>query len=266
MTRTASIWTKYSGTIEEAASRFGDHEGMSPERVCAWMSQFSDAHLPLAKKLLEQMRYLNATNIRTLSKRLVEMVADEVGLKPETTVFVPMSQTPGGGADLVARALRRVEAPFTPRMATMVDLMKPPETLETVVFVDDFSGTGDTLVEWWQTVEPIVRPLGAAVVFSALVMTSDAADRANDLGTAIAVDEVAVEANVFHDDNPQFDAAEKATILSYCKKTGCSNDFLRGYKKSGLILSFKHGCPNNSIPILWYSRKDWYELFQRRAL
>ena len=27
-----------------------------------------------------------------------------------------------------------------------------------------------------------------------------------------------------------------------------------GYGSCGLMISFQHGCPNNSIPILWYNR------------
>lgn len=270
MSRPASIWTEYSDTIESAAERFGDHEGMTPERVLQWLLQFEDADLPIAVKVLEEIRYLNTPNIRASSRNIVEIVDAEVEADSQRILFVPIS-TPGSGAELVARAIRDVENPFRPRMASMVDLARTDLGNEdalpaAIVFLDDFSGTADTFIEWWEVNESIIRPLGADVIFAALLMTSAAMERIRDLGTPIAIEELGPEANVFRNGHPRFTESDQETILSYCSQTGCSDKFLRGYGESGLLLAFKHGSPNNSIPLLWYSKKEWKELFRRSGL
>lgn len=266
MSRAAAVGAEHSGVVEGAAQRFGDHESMSESRVLKWMLQFEDEDLALAAKVLEHLRYFNANNIRNMTRQMVEMVVGETGATRGRSLFVPMTARPGGGSETVARALREVSQPFKPRLSTMVDLLDPPRSVETVVFVDDFSGTGNTLVDWWENVETLVRPLAATVVFAALVMTSDAADRARELGVTVAVEEMGAEANALHEGQAVFTASERATILNYCRKTGCSPSFMRGYGDSGLLVAFRHGCPNNSLPVLWYGGEAWAPLFHRRAL
>lgn len=266
MNRSASIAAEYSDAIEAAVELCSDHEGMSEARILRWVAQFSDEDLPLAAKLLSQLRYFNAMNIRSMTRQLVQLAEVEIGASSDNALFIPVSSVPGGGAETVARVLRSLRDPFRPNVATMVDLHEPPDDIDFLVFVDDFSGTGDTLASWWDNVETLVRPIGAASVFAALIMTSQALARASELGDAMSMVELGVEANVLHEESGVFEKAEQQRILDYCVRTGCSNRYLRGYGESGLLLAFTHGCPNNSLPILWYGGEEWTELFRRRAI
>lgn len=148
----------------------------------------------------------------------------------------------------------------------MVDLQDPPLDIDAVAFVDDFSGTADTLVSWWENVEALVRPLASRLLFSALVMTSGAVARAAEFSTPVPIVELGTEADALGDDHASFDASERKALLAYCEKTGCGEPFRRGYGDCGLLLAFRHGCPNNSLPILWYGDKGWATLFLRRAI
>jgi hypothetical protein len=148
----------------------------------------------------------------------------------------------------------------------MVDLAEGRDDVDVLVVVDDFSGTGDSLIEWWQNVETLVRPLAATVVFASLLMTTEAVSRADELGIAFPVVELGPEDNILLDSNDTFNSEEKKKILAYCRETGCSAPYIRGYGECALLLAFRHGCPNNSLPILWYGDKEWNELFLRRAI
>src|SRR5438046_1003961 len=131
MTRADAVGAEYAQAIEQAADRFADHEGMSGPRILNWMLQFSDEDLPLAAKVLGELTYFNATNLRGMTRNMVEMVLQEVQPTPSARVaFIPMSSKPGGGADTVARILRQMQAPVRPRVLTMVDLQDPPPDLE----------------------------------------------------------------------------------------------------------------------------------------
>ena len=63
-----------------------------------------------------------------------------------------------------------------------------------------------------------------------------------------------------------FSPEEKRSILTLCRDTRCSNDYIKGYGGCGLLVVFKHGCPNNSVPILWYDNQPhWERLFLRKS-
>jgi len=72
--------------------------------------------------------------------------------------------------------------------------------------------------------------------------------------------------DMFSEKSEIFSENEKETLLKYCEITGCPNNMVRGFKDCGLLLGFQHGCPNNSLPILWYDRNSWINLFHRRNI
>jgi hypothetical protein len=268
MASLAAVKAKCSSQIDQATARFRDHEGMNRKRVSNWLAQFSERDLTLANKILSQVQYIDAASIRSMTAELVQMIlSDAEGVDPSRIVFVPLSPAPGGGAQIVARVLRRITVPLAPRVSDMVDVQRmAPGDVDVLVFIDDFSGTGDTLADWWDNVEAIVRPLAARIVFGALVMTGPARTRAEQFATVTVVEQIGPASNVLSDDNKAFAQAEKARILLYCRRTRCSPSFLRGFGNCGLLLAFKHACPNNSLPILWYDARGWNTLFLRSAI
>jgi hypothetical protein len=262
----ASVEAEFSDAIQAALQRFGDHEDMSPGRILRWLMQFADDDLDLGQKILEEVHYLNSTNIRTMARNLAEAVRDEFGASEDRIVFVPIAQRPGGGADLVIRALRGMKEPFAPRVATMVDLPDLDRTtVDALIFVDDFSGTGDTVLEWWENVETLVRPVSSQVVIAALIMTIQAAEAASTIARTASVLQIGEEANVFAEASG-FTDIERQAILTYCEAMCSDPTYVRGYGECGLLLAFRHGCPDNSLPILWYSEEGWDPLFIRRAI
>ena len=59
---------------------------------------------------------------------------------------------------------------------------------------------------------------------------------------------------------------EKEVLIDCCRQTGCSEKYVKGLGDCGLLISLQHGCPNNSLPILWHNRKGWINLFHRRTI
>src|SRR6266508_3580143 len=130
-------------------------------------------------------------------------------------------------------------------------------TVDAVVFIDDFSGTGDTLVSWWDTVEPIVRPSNAAVFIGLLILRGAARPRLERFADVLAVTELDESANVLSDAAGMFSEEQREQLMEYCRQTRCGPRFERGYGDCGLLVVLKHGCPNNSLPILWCNNDEW---------
>jgi hypothetical protein len=266
MSRTTRIQSDHQTSLQQAAERFGDHENMSEGRVLRWLTQFADTDLNLAIRVIERIRYYNATNIRSMTRRLFEIARDELKRNGHKRVAFVAVGDPGSGSGIVARVLRDIlrGGPF--KLISMVDLGRyRPKELDAIVFIDDFSGTGSTLEKWWANVEALVRPTDAAVFVGLLVLNQPARAKIESFAEVLAVEEL-INRNVLADGNDDFSAPQKAALRSYCMKTGADSDYVSGFGNCGLLLAFRHGCPNNSLPVLWHEGKSWKPLFNRRAI
>jgi hypothetical protein len=271
MKRTTKILTEYQDDVDLALERFGDHEDMSEARLVRWLEQFPDEDLTLAVQVIRSIKYFNTLNVQSKTKDLFHMTVGELKKRRFKRICFVAVDKPGSGANIVARVLRESVRKTRHRILSMLDLSRlPPGEIDAIVFVDDFSGTGGTLEKWWQKVEPLVRPIGVAVFVGLLVLNESARERIEDFAGVLAVEELGTEDNVFSNDNFEFSESEKTTLLEHCQRTGCGTEFERGFGQCGLLLSFKHGCPNNSLPVLWYSAggsgPKWRPLFRRSAI
>src|SRR5258706_13809717 len=103
MKRMTRIQAEFSDEIDEAVDRFGDHENMSPANVLRWLEQFADDDLQLAIEVVKEVRYYNSANIRTMTKRLFEIVIEELADRGLTkAVFVAVGRS-GAGSAIVVR-------------------------------------------------------------------------------------------------------------------------------------------------------------------
>ena len=268
MSRATKLELTYGEHALGAAERFGDHERMSQAHVLHWLSQFDDPHLPLAIRLLERIRYYNTLNIRTLCRQLVSVILDTLPQAEYPLIAVVPVGGPGSGSAIMARIVRDAVHGTRCRLVQTLQLAQAKAgDFSALVFIDDFSGSGKTLSDWWMSVEPLVRPLDAEIVFGLLVLNYRARGPVQEFASRIiCVEELDESADVFDDACGDFDEAEKLVLLEYSRRTGCGAKYLRGFGDCGLILSFRYGCPNNSIPSLWHATKSWRALFMRRAV
>lgn len=267
MKRAATIQADYEVDLEAAVKRFGDHEDMSVGHVLGWLTQFADPDVPLGIRILEKTTYFNSTNIRNMTEQLAEMTFNLVKKrKLRRVAYVPVGKL-GSGAGTVARVFREYLAGTKHRFVDMLELSKSaPGDWDAVIFIEDFSGTGDSLVEWWASVESVVLPLNVEIYVGLLVISDAAYAPIQSFAQVLAVEVLDGAANVLSPASAKLTAAEKARVKHYCEKSGAPMTFRDGYGSCGLLLAFKHGCPDNSLPILWYPDKKWKPLFHRNAI
>jgi len=267
MTRATIVHAEHGRHIEDAVDRFGDHEGMTQGHVLKWLLQFEDNDLPLAVKILETIMYLNAINIRAMTSALFDMVVARMAAEGlMRAAFVAVGSAASGSGN-VARALRDALRGSNHVLISMLDFANADNgDFDAVVFVDDFSGTGETLSEWWENVESVVRPKNAQVFAGLLIVTAAARDQISDFAEVLAVDELDVTRNALADESMTFSDEEKVRIRHYCDQTGVDAELRSGYGQCGLLLAFRHGSPDNSLPIIWANHDNWWPLFRRRAI
>lgn len=266
--RRTRIQIEHDEAINEFVRQWADHENMNEPRVVRWLEQFSDAQLPLALQLMRHVHYYGAANIRAMTRELFRIAVDDLTARGLTRIaFIPVGGA-GSGSATVARALRDLVKRTPHRVLSMFDLTTAPRNpIEALVFVDDFSGTGKTLTDWWVTVEPVVRPMGASIFVGVLVLNGRARPSIESFAEGVFyVSELDEDRNIFSTANRQFSRREKRQIQELCRSTGCKSEYEMGYGQCGLTVAFRHGCPNNSIPILWYDGPRWRSLFNRRSI
>jgi hypothetical protein len=136
---------------------------------------------------------------------------------------------------------------------------------DTVVLIDDFSGTGGQATTAWNEYFAELFADGPRVVLMLLCATSKAAERISEetemqLHTGHILQD---RDNLFSEACLHFSTAEKETAVAYCKRARSSEP--KGYGDCGLLLVFSYKCPNNSIPVLHANARRWEPVFPRRG-
>jgi hypothetical protein len=264
LNRIRTIQATYSTEIASAALRLGDHAGVNEGTIAGWISNFSDSDLDLAVKVLGKIEYYSFANIWSMIVQLTKIV--EIGFAPipmDKIIFVPIGG-PYSGSATIARVLRDTKVVPKKNIKYMAELEKMSSShVEALAFVEDFSGTGNSLSDWWKMVEPIVLPRGVPFAL-ALLVVNWVARRVIEktIDRVYCIDELDRTHNVLSPNSRRFDLHERSRLRHYCQKTGSRH--VGGYGNCGLLLAFKHGCPNNSLPILWQGSPEWKSLFKRR--
>lgn len=264
--------------LQRRAKDFADHENVSEATVRDWYEQFAEKDRDLAVKVLENIKYVSTANIRGKARELLLMIqalAKDEGWKKVHII-------PVGGADsgssVVVRAMKGEIKSRKIKGATISSLFEiqklKPGDVDCVFIVDDFVGTGRTFTEWWETMaESLLLPLQAVTAIGVLVAAHEGMSPLESVSEHVFVgDELGEEDNVFSAKSRVLTEDLKNGLLDYCKKTGCSNEYVTGLGGCGLLVAFKHVCPNNSLPILWHAtkpsktKKGWRALFRRQGL
>lgn len=260
----------YESEIKKAASNFRDHEGMSEDLITHWVSQFPNKNKPTAVKVLSNIIYFSAEEMRSMTNMLVgNILSLHKKVKPENIYFFPIGGV-GSSAQLIARLIKDNNRINASNVLTLLDIEKiPADKIEVAVLFDDFSGTGNSIQEWWNTVEQLVLPKAKNITFGLLVLNHIALSQIKKISNDVVVKYSRLlkpKMNIFSHSCKSFTNAEKHIISDACKKTGCGPDYAFGYGKCGLLLAFKHCCPNNSLSILWCSSGRWRGIFKRKTI
>ena len=133
---------------------------------------------------------------------------------------------------------------------------------DTVVFVDDFAGSGKQACEYWPTVRELVAS-DATIYLLLTACTQTAIERITSETDAKLVASLILEDadNVFASKCKLLNSREKTALMKYCMTADKKNP--KGYGDCGLLLVLSHRTPNNTIPILHVDKGRWRGLFPR---
>ena len=252
----------------------GYREALSQGSIDRWIEQFDGKDRDVAARLLDSVDFINNLQIRTAFRTLLNSLEGwniSENLRRGKWRFVPFSGTSGRSADSMIHIFRQANnlsgKKFNSLFIYKSDLLTETYTQDdSILFIDDFSATGDQACESWKDFfSEIVPPEPRKILI--LVASSDIAIARIRSETDLEVhNEITLtdSDNIFHDRCLHFSVTDKNIIMKYCRKADRRQP--RGYGEAGYIVVFSHRCPNNTIPVLHVISKQWIGLFPRYDL
>ncbi|MCL6699543.1 hypothetical protein LZ496_12200 [Sphingomonas sp. NSE70-1] len=255
---------------EEWAERFRFYiEPPTVGAIKAWLELFEEADRPTAAKALDHVLIISEREIQRGYRAALETIpgwSADPAVRQGSWFFVGFGRAGESGPAMV-RSFRSANdlalAKYDGLFCDLSDLpYKKLTASDTVVFIDDFSGTGRQVCRLWPVVSELVASEAVChLILTAATTAAETAIRERTQLISHVSHSLGPDANVFDEACTNFDQAEKDTLARY----GAIADPRRprGYGDSGLLLVLSHKTPNNSIPILHVNEDHWKGLFPR---
>ena len=279
--------------IVDLVESWGLYKGhkITEDRVRDWLEQFgAPTKQRLMFTILQNLTFYSNSEIRAKMKEIESIVRRDLtrrlepGQRKRADILVSYLDAPAKSGAHLARLFADVAGIYVDNVIEKGKIsaeLASRDDIQAIVFIDDFVGTGNSAIEY---IKEIFHDLESAGIetFPKLVFASVVAyvDGWAKLQNNIASLKMPIELHTceildkrhqcFSDDSAIFmnqlereQAQEIATEIGF--KLEKRNPL--GYGNLQLALVFEHGCPNNSLPILWDESSSnefkWRPLFKR---
>ena len=275
MSRTKLVWENNIGEIEidQWRDNFkGEFSGLSEERRTA-------------DELLVNFIYYNAKEIEFLCKAVFSMFRQEVlrnlvltgtpldnANKDLTDYiagcrFVGVGRPSESGYHLLYHLRQQNSLPVDQFNVRRID-----NGVHSLIFFDDFLGTGDSAIETWKSKEYVAmrkRLTSLNSYLMVLVAARAAVSRIEDETEmkVICPQVLDEEYRVFSARSLIFPERDRrASARKICELYGMrlAPDSPLGYGDAQLLIGFHHNVPDNTLPVVWSNAHGWQPLIKRR--
>lgn len=249
----------------------GYRHAITEQRIQRWLDQFNTEHQDIAARILDCVDFISHEQMVQAFREILNSLdgwhSDE-NQRQGKWRFIAFSGSAGESGDTMLHKFRLANGLNGKRYNNLFihrsDLLREDLGVgDTIVFVDDFSGTGKQVTDAWKEYLHEIMPEGPNVYLILVAASIDAREKINqETGlTAYPYIELNSGDNLFSRDCRCFLDTEKQIILEYCRRANRQNPKGRG--ECGFVIIFAHTCPNNSIPILHAHHPNWHGLFRR---
>jgi hypothetical protein len=265
-------------------------------RPRAWLNNFDESDRHIAAKLLDKFTYYNSETTEALLRSSFHSIGDGLPKGPDApsgsdlvsslsnAVLTPVTgeePNPSDSGGMFCRYARQVLKIPQEVMFSTENAIEHAEQGRTIVFIDDFVGSGDQFLEtWWRNYNgksfaSLQNRKGFVAVYITLLAT--------DLGVRniyVGAPKVAVcPAHILTETSSVkglissgfIDEGELDIFLrKYSAGLTPTDDYMNnpdykayGYKRHGLLFGFEHSIPDLSLPIFWSTGNNWEPLIER---
>jgi hypothetical protein len=257
--------------VDEWRERFGGfRDTPTKEAIERWIRRFRNRDTDIAARLLDAVEVISSSDMRNAFRRLLAELpgwSKRADQRLGNWVFVALESSAGQSGGSMLHLFRQANGLAANRYDSLFKYNRDLPSLglgseDNVVFVDDFSGTGDQVLNHWPRVRELVgdRPNLFLILIAAPALTVSRIESETHY-KIICNTSLGDQDNIFSTTCKYFKKAERDKIKGYCFRA--SRNAPAGYGECGLLVVFHHGCPNNCIPILHANNQNWVGLFPR---
>lgn len=234
-----------------------------------WINQFELEDQDSIIKLLDHFHYFSSDKVFELLNELYKKLVAEFNIDEKTTLFVPVGYIAKSGA-AISYFFRRENNLSEESFIALKDIeIADFHRLKNIVFLDDFIGTGeyidsikkDLILKLPENIRNRVNFICACVVGY-----QQGIDKVrDDLLKVCSAYTIRYNEQPLHSKSSIFSKNEKKKILEvlYKYNSQLKPNSPMGYGSIMGLVSFFFATPNNTLPIFWSSKDDWYPLFPR---
>lgn len=239
--------------------------------ILAWLAQFSEEHRELACKILDHVIVVSETQALQGLRTALQNTPGwhrAAGSRNGKWYFAGFGGPGESGATMLHKFREANDMTSSRWQTYFVSLRDLPgkrlTAADTVIFVDDFSGSGRQVCSYWPRFQELVAS-EARCVLILLAATATALDRISDeteLEPVVHIT-IAPSESVFAEGG-NFSPEDQNVLVEYGKRAWSKHP--KGFGECGLLFVLSHKTPNNSLPILYARNDTWIGLFPRSIL
>ena len=278
-----------SREVLDIADRHWTYRGqvVTSDRIRVWLDQFTESsEQRLMFEMLSRTRFYSDAYIRRKMHDMFQMLGREsteqrkAGKLKRSDILVAYLDAPSKSGARLARIFAQEVNLYVDNVVEKgrvnEQLIARPN-VQVLVFIDDIVATGDSAAQMLQELDSFiaqtVRERQIKVFFACVVALDDGWKSLEGVVESLQtkVDIKACEfldssarcfsasSSIFPDEQKRLDA--RLVALDYGKRL--EKNCPLGYGDLELCVAFEHGCPNNSLPVLWSDSVGWKPLFPR---
>jgi hypothetical protein len=246
---------------------------ISEHTVDDWVGQFKNEDRDVAARLLDVVDFYSVDRISGAYKTALASLPGwhiKARQRSGTWRFAGLARSAGESADAMMHRFRianRLDGSnfhnlFIHPSQILLEKLGPDDTL---VLIDDFVGTGDSVcTAYRESFAELLVGIGKVYLIVVAAMEGGRVKVEQDTSITCVAGQMLTRADNFFDNQcGVFSKDEKNAVLTYCERAHRAEPM--GYKACGLVVSFQHRCPNNSLPIFHIDNGRWTGLFPRHG-
>jgi hypothetical protein len=257
-------------------------KSVTPIDVVNWLGNFNPPEINKALLVLENLEYITESEIIELYEYRFSILLQKL---PNQTVLIHPVSEYGKSSTLMVYYLKKTPTyksneqriKFYPHYSNFKHNLKDLKTDFSIIFLDDFSGSGNQFNTYYQTFVKPQLSLSSklkSIFFLTLFYLPRAKsliERSNSEINVVGEKRYPVfltNRSVFGDRNHMLPIREfcysyGALLFStFNRDTHMQENHPLGYHNSQALIVFAYNPPNNTLPIIW-SSKNWKPLYPR---
>jgi hypothetical protein len=242
-----------------------------PSKIIKWLENFEENEIDFAIDLLSVFEYIPFDEfmfrLNDLLFKILENIPDD-----EKIIIFPYGKV-GKSGTLVTYPIKNT-ASYKNRQNDIllthdIENVKNLSGYKHIIFIDDFIGSGKTFIEEYKKVKRIKHWIDnnqfkGFYLLSAIIM-EEGKIKIEDAFSEIKI-RAEVRNKIFKNGKSPLTAFKNVLLLkTMASKYGKLHSHIAplGFDDGQSLISFFHGTPDNTLPIIWVETKNWNAIYPR---